>query len=203
MRKLLFCLTAGAVVWFFAWASPLAVAAEEGLPPAESTLDEEAATPGGSERVTQRLVTRFSVDDARINGLREENLGYGEIHHLLSLAEQMPGGITDENVNTILTMRQEQKMGWGNISKELGTKWGPVGQSQSQPEPQSLIRQGTSQATEKSKGQKWGGGGAESLGYQNRGTARGGNFMGGGKAMGGGLGEQRGKSFQAPGRVGK
>lgn len=101
----------------------------------EQAADEEAGTPAGAQRVTQRLATEFNVPAEQVTSLREEGMGYGEIHHALSLAEQMPGGITDANVDQIVTMRQEQKMGWGRIAQELGTKLGPATKRGAQQSP--------------------------------------------------------------------
>ncbi len=99
-------------------------AEEEAHEGTASDLDHEASTPEGTKRVTQKLATEFGVEEARITSLRDKGLGYGEAHHALSLSEHMPGGITDENVNTIMTMRQKQKMGWGEIAHALGTNFG-------------------------------------------------------------------------------
>ncbi len=81
----------------------------------------------GEKAVTERLEKEFGVDDARIKSLRDKNLGYGEVAITLSLAGKLPGGITDENVNKIISMRQGPPMaGWGKVAKELGVKLGPV-----------------------------------------------------------------------------
>ncbi|MEX2206252.1 MAG: hypothetical protein WEF50_08505 [Myxococcota bacterium] len=76
----------------------------------------------------QRLADKFGVDTSDIQSLRNEKLGYGEIDHTLTLAERLPGGITDENVATILEMRQDPKMGWGQIAHEQGTTLGQAKQ---------------------------------------------------------------------------
>ena len=74
--------------------------------------------------VRQEISQEFSVTEEQVSDLWGKNLGYGEIKHVYNMAEQMPGGITDENVNKILDLRQNQKMGWGNIRKELNLKKG-------------------------------------------------------------------------------
>jgi hypothetical protein len=86
--------------------------------------DEEGSTPDGAEGVRDRLAAKFDVDESRIDSLRDEKLGYGEIDHALTLAERLPGGITDENVNHVLELRQEQGMGWGQIAHEFDTSLG-------------------------------------------------------------------------------
>jgi hypothetical protein len=144
-------------------------------------MEEEASTPEGAQRVTERLASEFHVDASVVTELREQRMGFGEIHHALSLAEQMPGGVTDENLGQIMAMRQEQKLGWGRIAQELETKLGPPTKrgpnepSTNEPpvaepptvgeEPgtttipttaqaESLIRPGASRAADKQKGDR-------------------------------------------------
>ena len=65
------------------------------------------------------------MDDARVQGLRDQKLGYGEIGIVLSLASQLPGGIDDANVQKIMTLRQGPPVqGWGKIAKDLGLNLG-------------------------------------------------------------------------------
>jgi hypothetical protein len=172
---------------------------------AASELDDEASTPAGAQHVTQRLMQEFGVEEARITGLREQNLGYGEIHHALTLARQMPGGITDENVNTIMQMRQEQHMGWGQISQELGWKLGQVTAPADAASGQSLVRPGSARgAEEKAKGRGWfglgrGAGGIERPGGGKAKGLQGGSTPATGLGRGGGISDGKGKSSLAPG----
>jgi hypothetical protein len=106
--------------------------------------------PGHSAHVTQKLATKFGVDESHIASLRNENLGYGEIDHTLTLAERLPGGITTENVDQILYMRQEQGMGWGQIAKAQDTTLGRARQeypTQPPVEPEPTPVDATAQAT--------------------------------------------------------
>ena len=90
-------------------------------------LDKSAAEPEGQPRVTAKIQTRFGVDGARVQGLRDKKLGYGEISIALGLAQGLPGGITDANVDKIMALRQGPPvMGWGKIAKDLGLKLGSV-----------------------------------------------------------------------------
>lgn len=90
-------------------------------------LDKSAAEPEGQPRVTAKIQTRFGVDGARVQGLRDRKMGYGEISIALGLAQGLPGGITDANVAKIMALRQGPPvMGWGRIAKDLGLKLGPV-----------------------------------------------------------------------------
>ncbi len=97
------------------------------LQSAASTLDQEASQSQGEKTVVQQLEKTFNVDEARINSLRDQKLGYGEIAILLSLTQKTPEGITDANIQKILAMRQGPPvMGWGEIAQKLGEKLGPV-----------------------------------------------------------------------------
>ena len=109
-------------------------AADEGLSKDEqklertsSDVDKDATSPEGQKAVESRLKSEFKVDDARVQGLRDQKLGYGEISIALALAQKMPGGITDANVKTIMSQRQGPPvMGWGQIAKKQGVKLGKV-----------------------------------------------------------------------------
>lgn len=81
----------------------------------------------GEKVVVQKLAKEFKITDTQIQGLRNQKLGYGEISIVLSLAQKMPGGVTDSNIQQIMTMRQgPPTMGWGEIAKKNGTRLGTV-----------------------------------------------------------------------------
>ncbi|MBI4308809.1 MAG: hypothetical protein HY591_00605 [Candidatus Omnitrophica bacterium] len=88
-----------------------------------SKMDKESRGPGEARRVEERLEKKFNVTDARIDSLRKQGLGYGEIGTTLSLASRMPGGINDQNIQKVMDLRQGQgghKEGWGKIAGQLG-----------------------------------------------------------------------------------
>ena len=100
---------------------------EKKVEKAAMEVDGDAGKPEGGGLVVDKLKTEFGVDEARIQGLRDQKLGYGGVSIVLSLAQTMPGGITDGNVQKIMALRQGPPvMGWGKIAKELGLKLGPV-----------------------------------------------------------------------------
>ena len=100
---------------------------EQELKQESSDVDHEAQEQDGPKKVTERLKGQFNVDDQRIQSLRDKNLGYGEIGIVCSLANQLPGGINDSNVNKIMDMRQSgDKKGWGEIAKSLNLNLGKV-----------------------------------------------------------------------------
>ncbi len=100
---------------------------EKELSSAAAATDKEASEPEGQKTVVSRLESMFNVDQARIDGLRAQNLGYGEIAIVLALAQKMADGITDANVQSIMSLRTgTPPMGWGEIARQLGEKLGPV-----------------------------------------------------------------------------
>jgi hypothetical protein len=102
-------------------------AEEKQLDKVEADLNTDAAQPEGKAAVTEKIKKDFKVDDARLNGLRDKQLKDGEMAIALALAEGLPGGITDENVQTVVAMRQGPPVaGWGKVAKELGVKVGPA-----------------------------------------------------------------------------
>jgi len=100
---------------------------EKKLESGAAELDKNAAKPEGAQRVNDRIKAEFAVDNARVQSLRDQKMGYGEISIALGLAQSLPGGITDDNVQKIVALRQGPPvMGWGKIAKELGLKLGSV-----------------------------------------------------------------------------
>ena len=90
-------------------------------------LDHNARQSQGERAIIKLLKNEFNVDEAMINDLRDQQLGYGEIAVILSLSQQMPGRTVDINVNKILSLRQSAPAGgWGMISDKLGLKLGAV-----------------------------------------------------------------------------
>ncbi len=102
---------------------------EKKLDEVSARVDTQSREPGEAAKVEQRLERKYNVTDARIDSLRKQGLGYGEINTTLSLAGRMPGGINDQNVGKIMDLRQGQgghKEGWGKIARDLGLKLHPA-----------------------------------------------------------------------------
>lgn len=126
MNRILIFLTAVLFAFVTAAGAAETTKSEKRLDSSAASIDKDSSG-AGEKVVVERLEKEFKVDDARIKSLRDKKLGYGEIAIALSLAEKMPGGITDENVNKIMAMRQGPPVeGWGKIAQDLGTKLGPV-----------------------------------------------------------------------------
>src|SRR5438876_552308 len=82
-----------------------------------TAVDTEAQTEEGKKGVIERLKKRFHIDEGQIQDLRDKHLGYGEIGIVYSLAEHMPGGIMEQNINQILELhRSGDKPGWDKIA---------------------------------------------------------------------------------------
>lgn len=115
MKKATLCLTVGLALFAASRAA------------AEDAAVKETPRVEAKGEQAERLKSEFKVDDARVQGLRDRKLGYGEVSIVLGLAEKMPGGITDANVKTIMDMRAgPPAMGWGQIAKKQGTTLGQL-----------------------------------------------------------------------------
>lgn len=101
---------------------------EKEIDAVSSSLDKESKELGEAKKVEEGLKEKFNVNDARIDDLRNQKLGYGEISTVFSFAKQMPGGINDQNIQKIMNLRQagENKEGWGKIAEKLGLKLQPA-----------------------------------------------------------------------------
>ena len=90
-------------------------------------INDDASTPAGEAAVVEKIINAFGVDEALVDDLRAKKLGYGEITLALSLAERLPGGITDENLDKVLDLRQGPPVqGWGNVAKSLDLSLKPA-----------------------------------------------------------------------------
>jgi hypothetical protein len=106
-----------------AYVATTAVASDAEFLLAQSSLhlDYKADKTGWPTVVFDQLTSEFKVSEARIFNLRQQGLSYGEISTVLSLAEQMPGGINDRNIQKVLALHDDggYKIGWGSVAKAL------------------------------------------------------------------------------------
>lgn len=73
--------------------------------------------------ISWRLKEKFGASLAQMDALRRQQLGYGEIAIIISMADQLPGGVDDENIQRIVELRRnEERRSWGNITQELGVR---------------------------------------------------------------------------------
>ncbi len=100
---------------------------EKALNKQAGEISATAKTSQGEKVVMGRLEKEFNVTNTQVQGLRDKKLGYGEIAVVLSLSSKMTGGVTDANIQQVMTLRQgPPTMGWGEIARKLGTKLGPT-----------------------------------------------------------------------------
>lgn len=127
MNRILLVLTVG-VSLLIGTVVPILADEDTDAQQAVNEINSEAESDSGKAAVINRLKNEFHVEESQINDLRsKEKLGYGEIGIALSLAQQMPGGITNENIQKVMDLRQgERKTGWGNVAKELNLNLGKV-----------------------------------------------------------------------------
>jgi hypothetical protein len=99
--------------------------AEKNLEREARRLNDTAAKPDGEKAVLREIEAEFKVGDAQVQALRGRMLGYGEIAIVLSLTKKTPGGVTEENLQKVLSMRQgPPAAGWGKVAQQLGVKLG-------------------------------------------------------------------------------
>jgi Sec-independent protein translocase protein TatA len=116
-------------------------------------INEEAESDSGKAAVVERLKNEFDVEESVINDLRSKQMGYGEVGIALSLAKQMPGGITEENIQKVIDLRQgETKTGWGNVAKQLDLNLGKT-VSQTKKMSQEVKKTNTEQINAKTNAQ--------------------------------------------------
>ncbi len=167
-----------------AWAAQ--TAEEKNLDKESAEISKTAGKAQGATVVTARLEKEFGVTEAQIQGLRDKKLGYGEIAIVFSLAQKLPGGITDANISQVMALRQgPPTMGWGAVAKKLDLKLGPTVS-----QVKSVNKETHREMSREAKGEK---GGREAMEqHQDRSMERHGEMGGGHEGMGSG-GSSHGK----------
>ena len=91
-------------------------------------VDQEVKKLGGTKMVADRMINQFQVDGEFINTLRDKKITYGEMITVLAFAEQMPGGINEDNVDEIIHLRRGKwgDAGWEKVAGFLGIDIKPV-----------------------------------------------------------------------------
>jgi hypothetical protein len=88
-------------------------------------LSRTALEPKGEPAVMMRITSDFKVAPERVRSLRDRGLSYGEVAVVLSFVQMMPGGITDQNIDRLLALRQgPPAVSWGAAAERLGLKVG-------------------------------------------------------------------------------
>jgi hypothetical protein len=92
----------------------------------DEVAKEEASLESVKDRPewTQSLKTHYKLSDEQIQKMKDQGLNYPQMAMTSMLAEKSGKPIED-----IMKMRNESKMGWGKIAKELGVPPKEIGQS--------------------------------------------------------------------------
>lgn len=89
-------------------------------------IDKDAsASPNGETIVIDRLSKEFKVSGDKVKALRDKNIGLGEIAAVYAFADKMSGGVTDTNIDKVISLKQDNK-GWTVIAKSLDVDLGKV-----------------------------------------------------------------------------
>lgn len=100
---------------------------EKNLEREEKRINDTASKPDGEKAVVKRLVEELKASEQQIRALRDRKLDHGEVAVILSMAQTMPGGTTDANVQKVLDLRQgPPSVGWGEVAHLVGTKLGRI-----------------------------------------------------------------------------
>jgi hypothetical protein len=100
----------------------LAVENDQAIEDVSTVLDKEAGKLGGTKTVSDHLKKQFHINEEIIYSLRDRKIGYGDITTVLAVAEQMPGGITKDNLEEVVNMRggHTGDESWNKITDYLG-----------------------------------------------------------------------------------
>ena len=100
---------------------------EKNLEREEKRINDTAAKPDGEKAVVKRLVDELKASEQQIKALLDRKLNHGEVAVILSMAQTMPGGTTDTNVQKVLDLRQgPPAAGWDEVAHLVGTKLGRI-----------------------------------------------------------------------------
>jgi len=98
---------------------------EKNLERESKRLNDTAAKPDGEKAVVKRLVADLKATEPQVQALRDRKFSYGEVASILSLAQVLPGGVSDANMQKVAALRQGPPVrGWGEVAQQLGTKLG-------------------------------------------------------------------------------
>jgi hypothetical protein len=100
---------------------------EKNLTREAKRINDTAAKPDGEKAVIKRLVVDLKASEQQVKALLDRKLDHGEVAVILSLAQTMPGGTTDANIQKVLDMRQGPPVaGWGDVAHLVGAKLGRI-----------------------------------------------------------------------------
>jgi hypothetical protein len=86
-------------------------------------LNAVGSRPREAKNLERSLASTFRTDAARIEQLRKDRLGAGDIAAAFAVASRLAGGISDANLGRIVNLWKERHAaGWAGIAKSLGVR---------------------------------------------------------------------------------
>ncbi len=89
-------------------------------------LNADVNLPQGEKIISKQLTDTFRVDSSKFSSLIGRNMQYGDIAAILAFAEKMPGGLTDANINRVVSMRSGAT-GWDQLARSLNVNISDIG----------------------------------------------------------------------------
>jgi len=93
------------------------------IPIEDASEDKAEPTLKGDNQIRD-LQTKYSLTDEQIKTLKESGFKPNEIVRIAELSQ-----FSSKPISEIINMRNEKKMGWGKIAKELGMHPGDLGRA--------------------------------------------------------------------------
>ena len=90
-----------------------------------AAIDGDAVASHQKQLVADRLAKEFKVPVDEITSLRDQLPGLGEVAAAYAFADKMPGGVSTDNLNTVVSERQGKK-DWDEIASTHDIKLSSV-----------------------------------------------------------------------------
>ena len=91
-----------------------------------AAIDGNAVTSHNKEIVTDRIAREFKISTQEVIARRDKLPGLGEVAAVYAFADKMPGGVTTDNVDKVVSERQGKK-DWDEIASNHDIKLSSVG----------------------------------------------------------------------------
>jgi hypothetical protein len=89
-----------------------------------SLLNSYKSLPQGDKIISKQLTDTFSVTKDKVDSLLSKTLQIGDAAAVLAFAEKLSGGITDANINKVVTMKS--RGGWDQVARNLNVDMASV-----------------------------------------------------------------------------
>ena len=82
-----------------------------------SLLNSYKSLPQSDQIITKKLTDSFKVSKDKVDSLLSRTMQVGDVAATLAFADKMSGGVTDANINKVVTAKT--KGGWDQVAKNL------------------------------------------------------------------------------------